>query len=60
MKSIEDFKKTMEKELDDTRGLILETKWDKGNYETLIKLVKIMEKEEQTIKYIKQFMRGLI
>ena len=60
MKSIEEFKKTMEKELDNTRSLILETKWDKGNYETLIKLVKIMEKEEETIKYIKQFMRGLI
>ena len=60
MESIEEFKKTMEKELNTTRGLISETEWNEGNYETLIKLVKIMEKEEQTIKYIKQFMRGLI
>lgn len=59
-KTLATFQKAIEEEIESLKGLILETTWDKSNYETLINICKLLEEHELVLLRIKQHKRGLI
>lgn len=59
-KTLATFQKAIEEEIESLKGLILETTWDKSNYETLINICKLLEEHKLVLLRIKQHKRGLI
>ena len=57
---MKEFKKTIMHEIELTEETILTTEWNKNNYETLLKLIKLNEGYKTTLQFIKEFERGLL
>jgi hypothetical protein len=69
MKELNGFLETMERELELTIGAIESIKdvrakngeeFTNGDYKVITDLLKLKEQQEKTIKYIKEYKRGLI
>lgn len=59
-KTIKDFKKSIEKEIETLESCILNGWWTEENHQSLLNNIENLKKLKSTLMYIKQFERGLI